>query len=273
MKNMQYLIAVDLEGVHGVVGEAYKGLSKTCQDYKLATENAIKEINAAVEGLFEAGAETVAVWDNHAGGGNLDFSQIDPRVIRVTNTQTASYERLGFAKDFSFSGILYIGYHSKAGTVNGVLAHTYSSATIQYYKVNGRAVGELDVDSWAAAERGIAPLFCASDDAGVKQALEIEAQMCTVTTKYGTGRNSAEFRPEEDVLKEIKENAGLCVTKSIKPKKLQFPAIFEVRYTRLEDAVKRLETVLSKNLEAKFGEDGHTIVATLHQFTDLEKFL
>ena len=102
----QYLVAVDLEGIHGVVGEPYKKLTASA-DYFNAVKNATKETNAVVKGLFDGGAELVAVWDNHGNGKNLDFSKIDSRVIRVENPPMEKYERLSFAKH-SFLTVYYI---------------------------------------------------------------------------------------------------------------------------------------------------------------------
>ena len=272
MKTGQYLISVDLEGIHGIVGEPYKGLNEAF-DYELAIENATQEINAVVAGLFDGGADLVAVWDCHGSGVNLDFSKIDQRVIRVENPAMAKYERLSFAKKLSFDGILYIGYHAKAGSLNGVLAHTYSSKTIQYYKINGMPVGEIEMDTWGAGEYGITPLFCASDDICVNQAKDVFPAMRTVITKYGTGRNSAHFREKGELLKEIYEQAKACVGDAIQPQRLQFPATLEVRFTRLEDAVKRFERVRGYGQVVEFGEDGHVLVAKLNTYADLESFM
>ncbi len=269
----KYLVAVDLEGVYGIVGEPYKGLGLDCSEYQSSTEHAVEEVNAVVKGLFEGGAEAVAVWDNHGGRDNLDFSKIDNRVVKVRNVPSGKYVRLGFADDWKFDGILYIGYHAKEGSLNGVLAHTYNSKAIQYYKVNGVSVGELDIDSWAAAERGIAPLFCSSDKVGTDQALSIEPKMQTVITKYGTGRNTAIFRDKDEVLEEMYEKALACTKLSISPRKLTFPAKFEIRYTRAEDAEKKLKQVLSYGQEMRFGEDSHTLVGSLRSFADLEDYL
>lgn len=268
----RFLIAVDLEGIHGIVGEPYKKLTDSA-DYSVAVENATKEINAVVKGLFDGGAEFVAVWDNHGNGKNLDFSEIDRRVIRVENPPMKKYERLSFAKNISFDGVLYIGYHAKEGTLNGVLAHSYNSESIQYYKVNGVSVGELEIDSWAAAEYGFAPLFCSSDDVGVSQAKEIEPKMQTVITKYGTGRNSAQFRNEEDVISELYEKALKCPDLEIFPKKMMFPSRLEIRFTKSEDALYRLEKILQYGQNVKFGDDSHVLISTLYSFSDLESFL
>lgn len=268
----EYLLAVDLEGIHGIVGEPYKGLNDS-KDYFLAVENATKEINAVVCGLFDGGAKTVAVWDNHGSGKNLDFSKLDSRVIRVENRPMERYERMSFAKNHTFNGVLYIGYHAKEGSFNGVMAHTYNSKTIQYYKINGNDVGELEIDSWAAAEYGFAPLFCSSDDVCVMQALRLEPRLQTVITKYGTGRNSANLRTSDEVLQEMYLKSILCAGMKNTPKKLVFPVTLEVRYTRAEDALKRLEKTRKYGIETEFGADTHILVATLQEFSDLESFL
>ena len=44
---MEYLVVVDLEGVNNVVGNAYNGLGEDIPDYKVATEQAVLEINSA----------------------------------------------------------------------------------------------------------------------------------------------------------------------------------------------------------------------------------
>ena len=104
-----YLIAADLEGIHGIVGEPYKSLYPDVADYAKAIENAVKEINVAVKALFDAGAGRVAVWDNHGQGKNIDFSAIDARAVRVENPPMKRYERLSFAKNFAFAGIILLG--------------------------------------------------------------------------------------------------------------------------------------------------------------------
>ena len=269
----KYLVAVDLEGVHGVVGEAYSGLSKTLADYKVATENAVLEINAAVNALFDSGAETVAVWDNHGGGDNLDFSKIDSRIVRVVNPRKPRYERMSFARDFKFDGLVYIGYHAKDGSHNGVLAHTYSSASIQYIKINNRSVGEIEIDAYVAAEHGILPIFLASDDVCVGQAKAMDPDIETVVTKIGKGRNAAEFIDEDTVLKSIYDGVLSAAKRTGVPTKLKFPAKLEKRYTRMEDAAKDIKRLADLGVDVCYGEDAHILEAQLQCISDLEQFL
>lgn len=268
-KGKTYLLAVDLEGVHGVVGEPYKGLSEDVFDYHVAVENATKELNVAIKALFDCGAETVAVWDNHGSGKNLDFSKLDSRVVRVENTPQKRYKRMGFAENFSFDGVLFFGYHAKAGSEKGILAHTYSSQKIQYYKLNGKQVGEIEIDAYVAASYSIPALLVVSDDVCVAQAREMSADIYTVITKYGKGRNEAEFIPEEVVLESIYKEVCACVCSNIKPICLSFPCVEEVRYTRAEDAEKILKKIRNYGQCIEYGEDCHTLVSMLQSIDEL----
>ena len=214
---MEYLIAVDLEGVHGVVGEPYQGLGRvSCpEEYQKAVAAATKEVNAAVAALFDSGATKVCVWDNHGGGGNLDFSLIDSRAQQVKPDN--SRPRMEFLSEHDFKGLVYIGYHCKDGTINGVLAHTFSSVNMQYYKINGQAKGELDFDTCIAGSYGVPAIFAASDDLCDQQMQECNPDTVTVITKYAKGRNKADFRDSDEVVRDIYEGVKRAVKANIQP--------------------------------------------------------
>ena len=254
---MEYLIAVDLEGIGGVVGEPYKTLTDSF-DYKLSTENAVKEVNAVAKALFECGATRVAVWDNHGGGANLDFSKIDSRTEKV-DWRKYPY-RLDFAKDYNFKGIIYLGYHAREGSFGGVLAHTFSSIGIQYVKINGAEVGELEIDSYIAATHGISPIFLASDDVCVAQFKRTSPDTVTVITKHGKGRNKADLKDEDAVLEEIYEGIKKSVSSDIKPVGISCPLTLEVRYTRAEKAEEMYAKAKDNDaMNVVYGPDTHTL--------------
>ncbi|MBE6645494.1 MAG: peptidase M55 [Ruminococcaceae bacterium] len=254
---MEYLVAVDLEGIGGVAGEPFQTLTKA-KDYSTACENAVREINSAVKALFDNGATRVAVWDNHGGGGNLDFSKIDPRIEQI-NWRAYPY-RIGFSADYNFAGIIYLGYHSREGTFGGVLAHTYNSQAIQYVKVNGAEVGELEIDTYLAAEYGIPPLLVASDDVCVAQFKKTSPDTVGVITKYGKSRNEAEFKDEDTVVQEIYDGVVKSLKSDIKPVGINCPINIEVRYTRAEGAASIYERVSKDDcITAKYGDDTHTL--------------
>ena len=270
---MEYLIAVDLEGIHGVIGEANHTLTDSF-DYKDSVEGAQLEVNAAARALFDNGATKVAVWDNHGGGGNLDFSKIDERVIRI-DAKGDSF-RYDFVKRFNFKGIIFLGYHAKEGTPGGVLAHTFSSKAIQYVKLNGKPVGELTVDSYICESHGFSPIFAASDDIALREITELYPNIAAVITKYGKSRNRAELRDRESVLSDIYNGVSAAV-KSISPTcaaPFSSPAKLEVRYTRAERAEEIFEKAKSGVApEVNYGDDTHILHFEIQAANQIPKLL
>ena len=262
-----FLICVDLEGVHGVIGEPYKGLETDIPDYTLAVENATKELNVVIKALFDCGATLVAVWDNHGSGKNLDFSLLDKRIVRVENTAQSRYKRMSFAENFVFDGLILLGYHARAGTA-GVLAHTYSSKKIQYYKLHGKQVGEVEIDAYVAASYRIPLLLLVADDVCITQAKETHRDSLFAVTKYAKGRNQAEFIDENIVLSNIYKQTCACVNTNVKPICLEVPCREEIRFTRSEDAEKTVKKMREYGQKISFGEDLHTVYLDLLSMND-----
>ncbi len=269
--NKNYLVAVDLEGIHGIVGEPYKSLNAS-SDYETAAENAVNEINAICKALFDGGAEKVVVWDNHGSGKNLDFSKIDNRAERAD----ASFDRcrMDFTDKYGFGKIYFVGYHAKEGDPRGVLAHTFSSVDIQYIKVNGVPVGEYQIDIWIAGAHGIAPAFASSDDAALEEISRIDGKTVTVKTKIAKSRNSAEFIDADKVLSDIYNGAAAAMHSETEPHTLKMPADVEVRFTRTEYAREIYEKITeNKAAKVAFGDDAHILKYTVDDICILPNLL
>ncbi len=257
---MEYLISVDLEGIHGVVGEPYKSLTRAA-DYDVSVENAYFEINAAIQALFDNGADKVAVYDYHGYSDNLDFSRLDSRVTKIYAKEEEP--RFLFAKEHSFAGAVFIGYHAKEGTRGAVMAHTFNSVGVQYVKLNGEMIGEIGVDAYLCNAYGIKPLLIAGDDYCAAEAASCMSGIKTVVTKYGEGRNKARLRKREDVVDEIYNGVAEALRSQNEVRTPKFPekAILEVRYTRAETA----EEIYTKAQKigkplAQYGADSHTLL-------------
>lgn len=269
---MEYLLAVDLEGAHGVVGEPYKGLVPGMSEYAKAVENVTAEVNAAVKALFDAGATKVFVWDNHGNLDNLDFSKVDPRAEKV-KPKSNSVGRLDFLRESKIAAMLFIGYHSREGSLNGVLAHTYSSQDIQYYKIDGKQVGEFDIDGIIAGSFGVPAVFLSGDDVCAAQFLENSPNAVVAVTKIGKGRNQAEFLPKDKVLDEIYKKVVEAASKKFSVTGNRFPCSVEVRYTRTEFAAICLKKLTDFGVRVVYGEDAHVLIGVAENVDDLRKFL
>ncbi len=269
---MEFLLAVDLEGAHGVIGEPYCGLLPGMAEYEKAVKNVTEEVNAAVDALFGVGATKVYVWDNHGNLDNLDFSKVDARAEKI-KPESNSVGRMDFLRNSSVSGVLFIGYHAREGSLGGVLAHTYSSESVQYYKIDGKQVGEFDIDGIIAETFGVSVVFLAGDDVCAAQFSKSYPQALIAVTKIGKGRNAAEFLSWETVSEEIRRNVAKAAQKRIRPDGNRFPCSVEVRYTRTEDAAKALEKLNSSGLRVVYGDDAHIVRGVAQNVNDLRKFL
>ena len=266
------LIALDLEGVNNVKGVPYEALSKGTEQWMIAKKQGELEVNAAAEALFRAGAEKVALWDNHGGGHNIDPADLDPRVLLIEGEPGRL--RMYFADDYDC--VCYFGYHAMEGTLGGVLAHTMSSKTVQFYKLNGKYIGEIDMDAYIAASHSKPSGFFAGGDIACAQAKNAVPSIVTVTTKREISRNEAEFRDNEELFREIGEKIVEAVNSEHGYKTLSFPATFEKSFKRVEDTAKYLSRLQKRGIEADYladevlGKDAHTVVSTVH---NIEEFI
>ncbi len=218
------LFALDLEGVNNVVGELYSGLGRDTAQWHVARQQAVLEINTAADALFDVGVEKIGLWDNHGGGGNVDSSLLDSRITLIS--VDTKLPRMYFA-DGEYDCICFFGYHAMEGTLGGVLAHTMSSKSIQHYKLNGRYIGEVDMDAYIAAEKAMPSVFFAGGDIACKQAKQAVSEIVTVITKKELSRNKAIFRDNATLLTDIKANIVKAIMTNASPYALHYPCVFE----------------------------------------------
>jgi len=277
MESIMYrrvLFALDLEGVNHVVGEPYSGLSRDTEQWYIAREQAVREINAAADALYDAGVEKIGLWDNHGDGNNIDGSLLNPRITLID--ADLSMPRMYFA-DGEYDCICFFGYHAMEGTLGGVLAHTMNSKSNQYYKLNGSYIGEVDMDAYIAAEKGIPSVFFAGGDITCRQAKRAVAHIVTVETKTELSRNEAVFRNNEELFADIKAGIVKAVTGEAAARTLTYPAVMEKSFKRTEDAEKYRTRLLSLGISADhpdddiLGKDAHSVVSTVYGIADFIK--
>ena len=184
---MQFMIGVDCDGPACVVGNPGHSLSNS-RDMPFAREQATRETDAAARALFDAGAERVVVWDNHGMGSNLVFNRLDRRCEIMLGS---GFKQRFPGLDETFTAVLMIGYHAMEGTENAILAHTYSPDAYRAIRVNGQALGEIELDASVAGAMNVPLIFLASDDYGCAEAHHYMPWIETVATKQGLGRNCA----------------------------------------------------------------------------------
>ena len=145
------------------------------------------EINAAVDGILDARPDAdVVVLDGHGNGGIVEAA-IHPRARLIMRSPTP----LPRVLDGSFDALFFVGQHAMAGTPNAPLCHTYSSKTIEYYKLNGQPIGEIGMTVLEAGCFGVPVAFLSGDDKAVAEAKAMIPGIHGAVVKWGLGIETA----------------------------------------------------------------------------------
>jgi len=260
---MKIYMMTDLEGVSGVVQweprkeDTHEAAAKRAQMRRLLTG----EVNAAIEGLFEAGATEVIVNDGHGSGYTIDFEQIDPRVVVIHGTQRPFWLPL---LDETCDATILIGAHPRAGTPAGVLYHTQSSV-IKRTTVNGIEIGEMGQQALIAGHYDVPMIFVSGDEAACKEISELIPNIETVAVKKGLSRFSAVSIPPKRAREMIKEGVKRAMKKidKIKPFKLQPPLVWRNEYYSERysaDALSAVPEAVESNVSEYRADDVITLV-------------
>ena len=217
-------VFTDMEGCSGVTCSEQISGTRAEEGKRLMVE----DMNACVAGCFAAGATEVVVRDGHAGGVNVDPKLLDPRARLIQGpTPGVRFKDIDGAE-----ALILLGYHAMALTPNGVLAHSYSSATIQGMWLNGREVGEVGVDTAIAAEHGVPVVLVSGDDKTVAEARAWLPRVVVCETKKGTGPQSADLVPVEQSRQLIRQKTeeSLVRRKEMPMLKVDYPATLRWDY-------------------------------------------
>lgn len=183
---MKIYIAVDMEGISGIYSPDYVGKDGTL--YAVGQRLLTAEVNAAVRGAFDGGADQVIVADVHGGSGNILVEGLDPRALLIAGTCGPC--RFPFL-DQEVDGMFLLGYHAMAGTLHANLEHTMTSKSWHCFRVNEKPYGELGIDAEIAAECGVPVVMVSGDDKLCLEAKNWLGDVEAATVKQGLGRQIA----------------------------------------------------------------------------------
>jgi D-amino peptidase len=188
---MKILIAADMEGISGVVN--WDQVSPAHAEYARFRRLMTGDVNAAIAGAFAGGASEVIVADGHAGGCNLLLEELDGRA-RLNSGNDAPFAMVqGIGSDID--GVLFVGYHARAGSPQAILDHTWSSSRVANLWLNEQLVGETGLNAALCGHYGAPVLMLSGDQTACAQAVELLGALETVQVKTATSRYSAECLP------------------------------------------------------------------------------
>ena len=219
-KDLKVFISVDMEGIAGVVSG--RECSSSGPDYDKFRKLTTFEANAAIEGALQAGATEVVVRDGHGAKNNI-IPELLHKKAKLLRGVTDKPENMMLGIDKTFAAVIFIGYHAKAGTKDGIIAHT-SSGNVIDLSVNGVSLPEAGYNAIIAGLHDVPIVLVAGDNWICAQVKDLFGDVVTVETKVGMGTAVLGLHPE--VVQEKIKSETLSALKKLNkysPYKLQPP--------------------------------------------------
>lgn len=204
---MKLLIAVDMEGISGVV--AWDQVTTTHAEYARFRKLMTADVNAAIDGALMGGVDEILVADGHAHGRNILIEELHSKAnLHSGNVAPfAMVQGVGGDVDAAF----FIGYHARVGSTPAVLDHTWSSTEVANVWLNDRIAGETALNAAVCAHYRI-PVLMVSGDQTLAE--EVKADLPGVETaivKLATSHQSALCLPLKESRQRIREAAERSV--------------------------------------------------------------
>jgi D-amino peptidase len=260
---LKIFISVDMEGIGGIgTSEMTRASGK---DYAIGRRLVTDEVNAVVGAILQRGPAEILVNDSHGDMQNLLHTELDPRVSYIQG----SIKPYGMVEglDSTFDAAIFIGYHARAGTAGGFLAHTGSGA-VKGLWLNDVEVGEGELNAAYAGALGV-PVLLASGDSTFVAQFGRTVRSEGVVTKTATTPQSARLLHPDVVRARLVAATGraLGARASARPLRIGSPVRVRMRFA---------DPTLTQVLEAIPGvrqEDGYTVSFTARDMAEAYKLI
>lgn len=232
---MKIFISADIEGITGVAtGQQLRKEGEYQRYRKLMTQ----DVNAAIEGAFAGGATEVLVADGHGNMSNILIEDFDPRARLIQGSNRVMCQLEGL--DNSFDGIMFVGHHGReGGSERTPINHTLAGICVNEMKINGKVVGETEMNAMVAGDFNVPAIFISGDDAYVAEVQQTLPQVEAAIVKRGLDRFAADLLPPKVTHQLIREKAEAAVKKArdIAPYKVEGPVTFEIEFKSTSQAL------------------------------------
>ena len=206
---MKLLIAVDMEGISGVVN--WSQVTPGHPEYERFRYLMTADVNAAIAGAAQAGADEIIVADGHWDGCNILIEELDPRAR--LHSGNAAPLAMSQGVETGVDAAIFIGYHARMGSELANLDHTWSSTRVANLWLNDRIMGETELNASLCGHFGVPLLMISGDQTVCAQASEWLPGIETAVVKRATSRYSAECLQPQVSQKLITETVSTAVTK------------------------------------------------------------
>ena len=225
---LKIFISVDMEGIGGI-GTAEMTRSNG-KDYQLGRKLMTAEVNAVVSAIIKFNNDAqILVNDSHGDMQNLIHQELDPKVVYIQGNKKPYGMVQGL--DESYDAAIFIGYHARAGTAKGFLAHTGSGA-VKGLWLNNREVGEGGLNTYFSGEMDVPIILAAGDDVFTKQFGKlVDCEL--VATKNAVTAQVAKLKHGTIVKRELFDatTRALKTIKNKRPIKLKNPVEIKLKFS------------------------------------------
>lgn len=232
---MRIYVSVDMEGLAGVAhaGQVSFGPGVDRVDYDRSRALMAGEANAAIEAAVEGGADEVVVNDSHWQMRNLRAEDLHAGARLILGDKPYSMTQgIGLPGDGAFDGAAFIGYHAGAGNARGVIAHTYSSATILEVRVNGVPHNEAGINAVRLGHHAVPVILVAGDDALAEEVAQLLPWAQRVVVKRALGYSVAESLSPDEARQAIRDGMRRALARlgQMRPYEPELPLRGEVDF-------------------------------------------
>lgn len=236
---MKIYIITDLEGVGGVVSRESQCFAdgKYNEQAKLLLT---AEVNAAVEGMVAEGVSDILVLDGHGSGG-IHYETLHP-AAKLLHGRPLAPKALLDDIIRQYDAGMFIGQHAMAGVTDGGLNHTQNSKAIDYYKLNGKLIGEIALGALHLGALGLPVIFLSGDEAACREAEALLPGIGTAAVKRSMSRTCAISLAPEAAHAGIRDGVRAALTRqcrqAVVPLVWPGPFVLEKKffYTELADS-------------------------------------
>ena len=195
---MKIYISADIEGVCGSThwDETEKGKA----DYDEFKKQMTSEVAAACKGAMAAGAKEIVVQDAHGTGRNIIAKEL-PDGVKLIRGWSGHPNAMVQELDKTFDALMFVGYHSHAGSGDNPMAHTMRGSYVDYLKINDHYASEFLLHGLLAATMMVPVTLLTGDDELCKHVKNININITTVAVKEGIGDSTINLHPKEAIEK------------------------------------------------------------------------
>jgi len=197
---MNLYILVDLEGISGVYTK-----DQVLPDAPRASEGRLmmtEDVNVCVDAAKEAGVDKIYVRDCHGTSCTVIYEKL---------SDNADYYICGYMGEERYIGlddcdaVILLGYHAMAGTAGATLEHTFNSTNIQNYWLNGKKIGEAEIDALGVGELGKPVIMVSGDNKLCEEVHAFLPKTVTCEVKRGMTWGGAMLLPKGKAHKKLAE--------------------------------------------------------------------